>query len=73
MAKRPAKTPPAADESRAPAYAYTLRVHGLLEADPSLRLDPPRERPGGLCGANGSFEFRDAEGRAFTVIIAQTH
>jgi hypothetical protein len=72
MPTKKAKPPPAA-EAHAPAFAYALRVVGLLESDPSLQLDAVRERPGGLCGANASFEFRDAEGRAFTVIVAQTH
>jgi hypothetical protein len=71
MPKRPAKTPPT--EAHAAAYGLAQRLSASLDADPSLQLDPVRERPGGLVEANASFEIRDAEGRAFTVIVARTH
>lgn len=67
MAKKPA---PAA---HAAAFALAQRLHGFLEADPSLRLDPPTEQPGGVVEANALFEVRDAEGRAFRVRVIRTH
>lgn len=47
--------------------------HATAAGLPGRVADPPHERPGGIVEANASFEVRDAEGRAFTVIVTRTH
>lgn len=67
MARKPTPEEP----SHGPAYGFALRLQSDLAEDPSLDADPPHERPGGPYGANAAFEFRNAEGRAFLVIVAR--
>lgn len=62
---------PKPEDTHAAAYSHALRLHACAGEDPSLDVGPVTERPGGLYGANASFQFRDAEGRSFTVIVAR--
>ena len=70
MARKPKPDDPPAHSA---SYGYAVRLQAAFAEDPSVAADMPIERPGGLHEANASFEFRDAEGRVFKVIVSRQH
>lgn len=65
----PAKKPP--PQSHSASYAHALRLQAALADDPGVAVDTPHERPGGVIEPTAAFEFTDAEGRTFRVIVAR--
>jgi hypothetical protein len=68
VARRP-QPPPDAPA----ALVLARQLQAVADKLPGHAAEPVRERPGGIVEANASFEVRDVEGRAFTVIVARTH
>ena len=68
-----ARKPKPAEPAHSAAYGYAVRLQAAFSEDPSIVADAPAERPGGLFEANAAFEFRDAEGRTFKVIVSRQH
>jgi hypothetical protein len=62
------KTQPATHSA---SYAHALRLQAALAEDPGVAVDTPHERPGGVIEPTAAFEFTDAEGREFVVILSR--